>query len=73
MFPVVYFRPHYCKCLGIQQGENTSLLPSAAMYLDSRGADENGAVTTLDQKYTTKEEHLLSASINNARGIHKKL
>ena len=73
MLPIMYFRPHYCKCLGIQQGGNTSLLPSVAMYLDNRGANENGAVTTSDRRFATKEEHLLSGSIDDAGGIHKKL
>ena len=43
------------------------------MYLDSRGADKNGAVMTLDQRPVTKEDHLLSGSIDDAGGIHNKL
>ena len=73
MLPVMYYRPHYCKCLGIQQGGNTSLLPSAAMYPDNRGDDENEAVTTSDRRSAMKEEHLLSGSIDDAGVIHKKL
>ena len=69
MFPVTYYFLHYCKCLGIQQGGNTSLLPLEAMYLDSRGADENKAVTTSDLRLATKEDHLLSGSIDDAGGI----
>ena len=73
MLPVMYFFPHYCKCLGIQQGGNTSLLPSVAMYPDSKGVDENGAVTTLDRRPTMKEDHLLRETIDDAGGIHNKL
>ena len=73
MSPIMYFHLHYCKCLGIQQGGNTSLLPSTAMYPDSRGADENGVVMTLDQRSAMKEEHLLSGSIDDVGGIHNKL
>jgi hypothetical protein len=73
MLSVMYYRPHYFKCLGIQQGGNTSLLLSVAMYPNGRGADENGAVTNLDRKLVVKEDHLLRGKIDNARGIHSKL
>ena len=73
MLPVMYYRPHYYKCLGIQQGGNTSLLPLVAMYPDSSGANENGVVTTSDRRPATKEDHLLSGLIDDARGIYNKL
>ena len=73
MLHVVYFHPHYYKCLDIQQGGNTSLLPSAAMYPDNRGDNENGAITTSDWRSAMNEEHLLSGSIDDVGGIHKKL
>ena len=73
MLHVTYYHPHYYKCLGIQQGGNTSLLSSVAMYPDNRGAEENGAVTTLEWRPATKEDHLLSGSIDDAGGIYNKL
>ena len=39
------------------------------MYLDSGGADENGVVTTLDQKLAAKEDPLLRGTIDAVRGI----
>lgn len=69
----MYYRLHYCKCLGIQQGGNTSLLLSATMYLDSGGADENGVVTTSDQRPATKEHHMLRGTIDDIEGIHNQL
>ena len=73
MSPVMYFRPHYCKYLGIQQRGNTSLLPSVAMYPDSRRDDENGAVTTSDWRSAMKTHQLLSGLIDDAEGINKEL
>ena len=73
MFLVTYYRPHYCNCLGIQQGGNTSLLLSAAMYLDNRGADENGAVMNLDWKLVMNRGYMLRGTIDDVRGFHSKL
>ena len=73
MFHVMYYRSHYYKCMGIQQGGNTSLLLSIAMYLDSGGADENGVVMTSDRRPAMKEDHLLRGTINDVGGIHNKL
>ena len=70
---VMYFHLHYCKCLGIQQGGNTSLLPSTTMYLDSGGKDENGVVTTSDQRSSMKTHQLLSGLIDDVGGINKEL
>ena len=58
---------------GHPTGGNTSLLPLVAMYPDSREADENGVVTISEQRSAMKEEHLLSGSIDDVGGIHKKL
>ena len=73
MSPIMYFRPHHCKCFGIQQVGNTSLLPPAAMYPDSRGDDENEVVTTSNWRSSMKTHQLLSGLIDNARGINKEL
>ena len=73
MFPITYYRPYYCKCLGIQQGGNTSPLLSVGMYPESGGVDENGMVMTLHWKLAVKEDHLLRGTIDDIGGIHNKL
>lgn len=73
MLSFTYYRPHYCQCLIIPQGRNTSLLFSATIYPGSGGAEKDGVTTNLDQKLAMNRGNLLRGKIDDAKGVHNKL